>query len=127
MLDKLLSKWHSSFGSTPPKIIVRAPGRVNIIGEHTDYNDGWVLPGAMSRVIHIMVSPNKRHHHHWIAFDLDEEFKYDLQDNDAEGFLPWVKYVEGAISLYAPEVRGLDILIGGNLPVGSGISSSSAL
>ncbi len=127
MLEILLHKWDSSFGNQAPEIIVRAPGRVNIIGEHTDYNDGWVMPGAMSRSIFILASANKKHQHHWIAYDLGEEYEYDIQDTDTEIFLPWVKYIEGAIRLYAPEVRGLDIIIGGDLPVGSGISSSSAL
>ena len=89
MIERLLDQWHSSFGSNPPKVIVRAPGRVNIIGEHTDYNDGWVMPGAMSRSIYILASSNKKQSHHWIAYDLGEEYEYDIHDADAGIFLPW--------------------------------------
>ena len=126
MIEKLLSRWHSSFGDKGPNLIVRAPGRVNIIGEHTDYNEGWVLPGAMSRSIFILVSKQPANGHHWIAYDLDEEIQ--PLDNILEyGGYTWAKYIEGAIRLYAPDIGSLQLLIGGDLPVGAGISSSSAL
>jgi galactokinase len=126
MMDSLLDRWHTTFGSNAPEVIVRAPGRVNIIGEHTDYNEGWVLPGAMSRSIYILASREPANGHHWIAYDLDEEVQ--LPENIFEyGEYAWAKYIEGAIRLYAPEIGSLHLLIGGDLPVGAGISSSSAL
>ena len=126
MLEILLHKWDSSFGNQAPEIIVRAPGRVNIIGEHTDYNEGWVLPGAMSRSIFILASKQPANGHHWIAYDLDEEI-HSLENIYEYGDYAWAKYIEGAIRLYAPDIGSLQLLIGGNLPVGAGISSSSAL
>ena len=126
MLNSLFDQWHTSFGSTPPEIIVRAPGRVNIIGEHTDYNDGWVLPGAMSRCLFILLSRNEGLGHHWIASDLDEVFESPEHIIEYEHF-SWARYIQGAISLYAPGIGPLRLLIGGDLPVGAGISSSSAL
>jgi len=126
MIETLLEHWHSSFGSNSPEVIIRAPGRVNIIGEHTDYNDGWVMPGAMSRSIYILAAPNKKHNHHWIAYDLDEEIQ-SLENIFEYGDYTWAKYIEGAIRLYAPDIGSLQLLIGGDLPVGAGISSSSAL
>ena len=126
MLNTLLDRWHLSFGSTAPEVVVRAPGRVNIIGEHTDYNEGWVLPGAMSRSIYLLVSRSKTGQHHWIAYDLDEEIQ-STEEILEYGQYAWAKYIEGAIRLYAPELGPLQILIGGDLPVGAGISSSSAL
>jgi galactokinase len=126
MMDSLLDRWHNTFGSNAPEVIVRAPGRVNIIGEHTDYNEGWVLPGAMSRSIYILASREPANGHHWIAYDLDEEVQ--SPENIFEyGEYAWAKYIEGAIRLYAPEIGSLHLLIGGDLPVGAGISSSSAL
>ncbi len=126
MMNSLLDRWHTTFGSDAPEAIVRAPGRVNIIGEHTDYNEGWVLPGAMSRSIYILASMNPTNGHHWIAYDLDEEIQ-SLEDIFEYGNYPWAKYIEGAIRLYAPEIGPLRLLVGGDLPVGAGISSSSAL
>ena len=126
MVDTLLKKWHQIFGTTSPEVIVRAPGRVNIIGEHTDYNEGWVLPGAMSRSVYVLVSRNNENIHHWVANDLDQEFQYRPEEDGLQMPL-WVKYVEGTIRLYADKIGALKILIGGNLPVGAGVSSSSSL
>lgn len=126
MLKTLLDKWHQSFGPQLPEVTVRAPGRVNIIGEHTDYNDGWVLPGAMSRAIYLLMSKSETTQHHWIAYDLDEEIT-STEDIMEYGQYAWAKYIEGAIRLYAPEIGSIRLLVGGDLPVGAGISSSSAL
>ena len=126
MLASLVDKWHRAFGSTSPDVIVRAPGRVNIIGEHTDYNEGWVLPGAMSRCIYILISRNEGAGHHWIASDLDQEIQ-TAEHVIEYGEYSWARYIQGAISLYSPGIGPLRMLIGGDLPVGAGISSSSAL
>jgi len=125
MLDTLLSAWRDAFGEAGPAIVVRAPGRVNIIGEHTDYNEGWVMPGAMSRSLYILLSPSDQGHH-WVAHDLGEQAQgpdfFSLVDQ-----FPWTKYVSGTLRIYAPDAGPLKMLIGGDLPVGAGISSSSAL
>jgi galactokinase len=126
MINHLLQQWHLAFGDNPPEVIVRAPGRVNIIGEHTDYNEGWVLPGAMSRSLYILASAHPGYGHHWIASDLDEVFRSPELIVEY-GEYSWARYIQGAISLYAPGVGPLKLLIGGDLPVGAGISSSSAL
>jgi len=126
MIDHLLEQWHLHFGSLPPEIIVRAPGRVNIIGEHTDYNEGWVLPGAMSRSVYILLSKNKTNHHHWVAHDLNDELRFVNFSENLEMPL-WGKYITGTLKLYGDSSMPLQILIGGDLPVGAGISSSSAL
>ncbi len=125
MLETLLSAWHAAFGPEAPAVIIRAPGRVNIIGEHTDYNEGWVMPGAMNRSLYVLISRSDEGHR-WIAHDLGEEAGgadfFSLVDS-----FPWTKYVAGTLRLYAPDIGPLHLLIGGDLPVGAGISSSSAL
>jgi galactokinase len=123
MLSALLDKWHYAFGINSPAIIVRAPGRVNIIGEHTDYNHGWVLPGAMNRSLYVLISKSHNNTNHWIADDLNEE----VITNHTSVLPLWAKYIEGGISFYSPDIGPLNILISGDLPVGAGISSSSAL
>ena len=129
ILDSLLSQWQNTFHSTPD-VIVRAPGRVNIIGEHTDYNEGWVMPGAMSRSLYILVSrplPPKGGKHHWVAADLNEELQFDHASDIPLTRSIWAKYIRGAIHVYENDLGPLQIMIGGDLPIGAGISSSSSL
>lgn len=125
MLEALFTAWEDIFGGQAPTVIVRSPGRVNIIGEHTDYNEGWVMPGAMSRSLYILLAPSTEGHH-WVAHDLGEQAAgsdfFSLVDR-----FPWTKYVAGTIRLYAPDSASFHLMIGGDLPVGAGISSSSAL
>ena len=124
MLDNLLDKWHNQFGSSNPAVMVRSPGRVNIIGEHTDYNEGWVLPGAISRAIYILVSTSEKNH--WIASDLDEEYE-DQYLRPEETKPLWVNYIKGTLQLYDVGDQSFRILIGGDLPMGAGVSASSSL
>jgi len=142
-LNELLTRWQDAFGSKSPEVIIRAPGRVNIIGEHTDYNEGWVMPGAMSRSLHIMVSRaqapkasspplppeggKNSSRNHWIAADLNEEMQFDDVKDIPTTSSIWAKYILGAIHVYENDLGPLQILIGGDLPIGAGISSSSSL
>src|SRR5688572_17875660 len=123
MINTLLEKWHAAFGSPAPDTIVRAPGRVNIIGEHTDYNDGWVMPGAMNRSVYILISRSKTSHH-WIADTIQDEYKGKVEDETTP---LWVKYVYGALKIYKVEGETFHMLVGGDLPVGVGLSSSSSM
>lgn len=157
ILDSLLAQWRGTFHSTP-EVIVRAPGRVNIIGEHTDYNEGWVMPGAMSRSLYILVSkaqppsplprenqppsplprgnqphahqppnPLRRGRNWWVAADLNEELQFDHEEDIPSTKSIWAKYVLGAIHVYENDLGPLHILVGGDLPIGAGVSSSSSL
>ncbi len=126
MLHQLLTEWHTHFGSVNPQVIVRAPGRINIIGEHTDYNEGWVMPGAMSRSLYILMSPSPDNTHHWVAYDLQENFSSaDLPDETT--IQVWAKYIAGTLQLNGYNPGALQIIMGGDLPVGAGVSSSSSL
>ena len=127
MTELLLKEWHSIFGVAAPEVIVRAPGRVNIIGEHTDYNEGFVLPGAMDLSIYLMVSRSMLDLHHWVAASFEDALVFSMEDASNPNHPQWAAYVKGAIQYYAPDIGPLRILIGGDLPVGAGISSSSAL
>jgi galactokinase len=140
ILDSLLEQWQDTFNSSAPEVIVRAPGRINIIGEHTDYNEGWVMPGAMSRSLYILVgrtssansalsdsSPPKRGKHHWVAADFNEELQFDHESNIPSTKSIWAKYVLGAIHVYENDLGPLQIMLGGDLPIGAGVSSSSSL
>lgn len=125
MIRSLLDKWHHYFGDAPPDIVVRAPGRVNIIGEHTDYNEGWVMPGAISKSIYLLIGRNNTNWNHWIADDIQASFKSDQHPkHESPG---WSHYIQGVSKYYVSNDERFNILISGDLPVGAGLSSSSAL
>jgi galactokinase len=124
MLEHLITVWQNHF-STTPQVIVRAPGRVNIIGEHTDYNEGWVMPGAMSLSVYILIAKNNTDTHHWVADNFNDQYKGNFTN---DGIVPsWANYVNGALKIFDTGGNTFDILIGGDLPVGAGVSSSSSL
>jgi galactokinase len=126
-MTDLLKEWHSIFGIADPEVIVRAPGRVNIIGEHTDYNNGFVLPGAMDLSIYVLAARSELNLHHWVAASFEDALLFSSEDASNPNHPQWSVYVKGAMQYYAPELGALKLLIGGDLPVGAGISSSSAL
>lgn len=115
----------------PPTHLTRAPGRVNLIGEHTDYNGGFVLPIAIDR--HISIAARKRDDRivRMIALDFDgarSEFSLDSIQPDPRS--AWSNYIRGvaqSLQQRAPNLVGGDMLICGNVPIGSGLSSSAAL
>jgi len=113
----------------PPRWIVRSPGRVNLIGEHTDYNDGFVLPLAIDRAIWIALRPrnDRRVLVHSIDFDQPGEFPLDQLSAGEAG---WVEYLKGtAWSLQEAglPLAGWEGVLAGDVPVGAGLSSSAAL
>jgi galactokinase len=105
-----------------------APGRVNLIGEHTDYNLGFVLPAAIDRHIWLACAPNSDNVLRLRALEYKEEFSFSLEDmRPVKG---WPTYLLGMIYMMMPEKRlpyGMDIVVSGNVPVGAGMSSSAAL
>jgi galactokinase len=108
--------------------ITAAPGRVNLIGEHTDYNQGFVLPAAIDKNIHIAFASNKDLKLNLVAPAFGESFSFSLEETyPVKG---WPTYILGMIHMIMPEKKlphGMDILITGNIPVGAGMSSSAAL
>jgi len=108
--------------------LTAAPGRVNLIGEHTDYNEGFVLPGAINRNIYVALSPASDPYLHLRAFEYTESYRFSLDDmRPVKG---WPTYLLGMIYLLMPEKRlpnGLQVAIAGDVPVGAGMSSSAAL
>lgn len=108
--------------------IAAAPGRVNLIGEHTDYNEGFVLPGAIDRNIYLALAPNGDNHLNLQALEYNEKYTFSLDDmHPVKG---WPTYLLGMIYMIMPDKRlpfGMDVVISGNVPVGAGMSSSAAL
>jgi galactokinase len=121
------ARFRSEFGREP--LLVRSPGRVNLIGEHTDYNEGFVLPATIDRSITLAVAPNGRRSYRLLAVDLGE-----AHESDPSALLPceraWPNYLLGVVAQLRRrglEVPGFDCAFGGDIPVGAGMSSSAAI
>jgi galactokinase len=122
--------------STKPVLIAKAPGRVNLLGEHVDYNDGLVLPAAIDRTVRLAAAPDSGEAVTLYALDLDEHasFRLDALESkiDTEGkTLPgWALYPAGvawALINAGYSVSGAKIAYSSNVPIGSGLSSSAAI
>jgi galactokinase len=126
--SRLAQSFSARFGSAAR--IFRAPGRVNLIGEHTDYNDGFVLPAAIDLYTWTAVAPRKDHNLHAFSENLNESSTLDLSDSDARAQNHWSDYVLGVALMLRKSgvpVSGADIAIHSNVPSGAGLSSSAAL
>lgn len=128
MVAQIKKDFVERFGKEP--LIVAAPGRINLIGEHTDYNFGFVLPAAVDKHIYAAIAKNgsdkirvfARHYNSSSSFSINEE-----KPAEGEG---WVNYIIG-VSYFLQQtgsvIGGLDVMIDGDIPVGGGMSSSAAL
>ena len=134
MTDKLLDRVRTVFEASfheKPALAVQAPARVNIIGEHTDYNDGFVFPCAIDYQTVVCISPRADEMVCVIAADYSEErdeFKLS-RSIPHHGSQQWSDYVRGVVLYLYQKVtfRGANICIGGNVPQGAGLSSSASL
>jgi galactokinase len=109
-------------------LLVIAPARINLIGEHTDYNEGFVMPAAIDRHMVFAMAPSGTDHCNIYASDFDEGVNFSITDlNPGE---TWVNYLMGVYDGFermALKVGGVDCVFGGNIPAGAGLSSSAAL
>ena len=128
--DRARHAYRQRFG-TEPSTVVRAPGRVNLIGEHTDYNDGFVLPCAIDRDTVVAAGPAEDGLVRVVASDFGNETdSFSLETAFTVGDAEWTNYVRGvAIALIDEGVplKGAQLAIAGNVPLGSGLSSSASL
>ncbi|MCK9780485.1 MULTISPECIES: galactokinase [Enterobacterales] len=131
LIHNVTRSFSSIFGYAPTHFI-QAPGRVNLIGEHTDYNDGFVLPCAINYQMVVAAAKREDNTIRVIAVDYQNEVDEFSLDNTIE-FLPnkmWANYVRGVIHFLQKDnyaFHGMDIAISGNVPQGAGLSSSAAL
>ena len=123
-------KFNEHYGYNPEKNVF-APGRVNIIGEHTDYNDGFVMPCAIN--YGMAVSFAKRNDSIWrvYAIDINEQDEFDLSQDFTQSEHKWANYVRGVVKYIqeqCPEFKqGADLVMTSDVPMSSGLSSSAAL
>lgn len=117
------------FGTEPEKIIL-SPGRINIIGEHIDYNDGYVLPAAIDKFICFAFEKSKTTVSRIIALDLNEEFTANFSEEQHLNDTVWTNYIRGVVNqlrVNGFEFGGMNCVFSSNIPSGSGLSSSAAL
>ncbi len=128
MKDQLISAFQARYDADPT-IIIRAPGRVNIIGEHTDYNDGFVLPMAINRAVWIALRPRKDATVTIYSVNYDSEDSFDL-NNIEHTDAGWIEYAKGmswALLEAGYSLSGWEGVLAGDVPGGAGLSSSAAL
>jgi galactokinase len=127
LLDELCDVFEARFGRRP-EAAAQAPGRVNLIGEHTDYNEGWVLPCAIDRATTAAVARRSDGRVRALACDLDEDAEFEVAATRPQG--GFVDYVQGVVFALAGRgvaVPGFDLALASDVPRESGLSSSAAL
>ncbi len=109
------------------EVIVQSPGRINVMGEHTDYNSGFVLPAAIDHYMYVAVSKNQSNQARLFSIDYQEEASVNLEGKISRVEKPWENLIRGVLSQLTEKVSGIDLAFGGNIPEGAGVSSSAAL
>lgn len=126
---KIIQSFREAFDKKP-EVFIKAPGRINLIGEHTDYNLGWALPAAIDKHVLFGFSKNNTDRHcRILALDFADRMEFSLDDFQKSD-KSWANYLLGIIQqfqLKGIELTGFDCAIAGNIPVGAGLSSSAAL
>lgn len=128
-MKEIIEKFFREHFAAMP-FIVRSPGRINIIGEHTDYNEGFVLPAAIDKAAYIAASLREDDEIHLVAMDLNESFSVKLADLKPVGDISWPNYILGSAAQFIKrDVRlpGFNIVLTSDVPMGAGLSSSAAV
>jgi galactokinase len=130
MNEKIKQQFAAKFASAPT-LIVRSPGRINLIGEHTDYNNGWVLPASINKAIFFAAAPRTDDTIELFAADLNDSDTISLQQApERSATKSWVNYLRGIIvqlRLSGKKIKGCNVLMTGDIPLGAGLSSSAAV
>jgi galactokinase len=128
-LAAMTNAFAARFGPDEGLVLARAPGRVNLIGEHTDYNGGYVLPMAIERDIAVLGRITGDTRVRLYSLDFDQACEFDVDDHTFDKAHAWVNYPKGVIRFTREagiDLRGFDAVIAGDVPVGGGLSSSAA-
>lgn len=121
--------FQQTFNSNADKVVL-SPGRINIIGEHIDYNDGYVLPAAIDKIICFAFEKNNSDVANIQAIDLNESVEINVKSEAQQSDVVWTNYLRGVLlqlQLKGYEIGGFNCAFSSNIPTGSGLSSSAAL
>jgi galactokinase len=128
MKNNILSKFKELFDQEDP-IVIASPGRINLIGEHTDYNEGYVLPAAIDKRMYVAAERNNSSICSVYSLDFNEKIKFDLASlRPNQGH--WSTYITGVFFQFKEAgypISGVNFVFGGDIPIGAGLSSSAAL
>jgi galactokinase len=127
MIKRITTSFLEKYAEEPA--VFRSPGRVNILGEHTDYNEGFVLPAAIDKNIYIAISKRKDNIINLYASDFDESFEGDI-NNVQISTTQWANYILGVVDQLQKKgytLGGFNAVVDGDVPIGAGLSSSAAV
>ncbi|HEY1007764.1 MAG TPA: galactokinase [Sphingobacteriaceae bacterium] len=127
MVQEMIQQFKALYGHDPR--VFRSPGRVNLIGEHTDYNDGFVLPAAINRELYFCLAPNGLERTRVYSFDLRKNAEFRLNELEPSSE-QWQNYLLGVLAQFSKrgiDLPNFDVVYGGNVPIGAGMSSSAAV
>jgi galactokinase len=127
--EEVRAELERQFGSKA-SVVARAPGRVNLIGEHTDYNDGFVMPAALEFDTWVAGAERADRRVHLQSMNFKERVEFDLDNIHPGSTAHWSDYVRGVAGVLEQQgtkLRGTNLLIRGDVPLGAGLSSSASL
>lgn len=130
MMYTLLNNFFLQTFQSLPTIIIRSPGRVNIIGEHTDYNNGFVLPAAIDKAAYIAISIRADEQIHLHAIDLHDAFETNIADVKPLDDGHWANFILGSAAQFYKKgllTKGFNAVLSSDVPIGAGLSSSAAI
>jgi galactokinase len=125
--ESVLNKFREFFNEYP--LLVRSPGRVNLIGEHTDYNMGFVLPAAIDKAIYFAITPRNDETCSVFSLDMNDSIQYQVSSIKKQE-KSWPNYLMGVVDQLnkrGHKIKGFNCVFGGDIPLGAGLSSSAAL
>ncbi len=112
-----------------PALVFRSPGRINLIGEHTDYNEGFVLPAAIDKAIYLAIAPAETETGTWISVDFGESIEVNRW-HDGKLSQAWANYIQGIVHEFriaGHKPPAFNLVVAADIPIGAGLSSSAAL
>lgn len=126
LINQIQAVFTEKYGSQP--LLLRSPGRINLIGEHTDYNEGFVLPAAIDKYIYLGFAKNASGTCRVYSLDFEAEQTFSLSElKPRKGWINFVMGVAAQIQEAGHNLEGFDCVFGGDIPIGAGLSSSAAL
>ncbi len=126
--NKIFKAFEERYTGTP--LMIKSPGRINLIGEHTDYNDGFVFPATIDKYIYVAIAKSGKSYSSAYSIDFDESIVIDLNKLVKTEKGSWKNYVIGVVAGIVEKTNlqdNFNLVFGGDIPIGAGLSSSAAL